>query len=143
MIDDWTGELPEMILRGKYTKWAERVDERTLFAIYWFLGEILARTSDTDFSAETYKARVGSAVDAAKLKKDTAMEALYEIYKGKRYSDSFNEIIDRFTVGIKERQQLAHEDAEYGTRQPATRPESKSKLEGHDKSQPESEGRSR
>lgn len=139
MIDDWTGELPEMILLGKYTKWAETVDDRTLFAIYWFLGEILVRTRDTDFSAATYQARVGSTVDAAKLKKDTAMEALYEIYKGKRYSDSFNEIIHRFAVGIEERQQLAHEDAEYGTRQPANRPES----EGRDKSQPESEGRSR
>ena len=107
MNDDWTGELPEMILRGKYTKWAESVDDRTLFAIYWFLGEILVRTSKTDFSAETYEARVGSTVDAAKLKKDTAMEALYEIYKGKRYSDGFNEIVDRIWAGIEERQKCA------------------------------------
>jgi hypothetical protein len=114
MIDDWTGELPEMILRGKYTKWAESVDDRTLLAIYWFLGEILVRTRNTDFSAATYEARVGSANDPAKLRKDVAMEALYEIYQGKRYSDGFNEITDRLWAGVYERQHLADEDAKQG-----------------------------
>jgi hypothetical protein len=99
-----------MILRGKYTKWAESVNDQTLLAIYWFLGEILVRTSDTDFSAETFEARVGSTDDVAKLRKDAAMEALYQIYQGKRYSDGFNEIVDRIWAGVDERQQLSHKD---------------------------------
>ncbi len=142
MIDDWTDELSEMILRSKYTKWAESVDDQTLLAIYWFIGEILVRTRETDFSAVTYEARLGSADDPAKLRKDVAMEALYEIYRGKRYSDGFNEITDRLRAGVCDRQQLAQEDAEQdGTGHHATRPESKSG--GNDKPQPESEGRSR
>lgn len=51
MKSAFSDEFCEKLLKSKYIKWAQDLDEPTLEALLWFVGELSARTDEEEMDA--------------------------------------------------------------------------------------------
>ena len=93
-------DFSKSLALGKYSRWAQDLDEETLRALCWFIGEFAGRTPIKAYAAESYAARFP--FPGANERSDTGLEVVLEIYHGAKFA-GFEEIIARLDRGVTER----------------------------------------
>lgn len=108
--------LRSLLSCGKYSRWAADLDEETLYALCWFVGEFAVRIPKDAHAASSFAARGRMMSSSFAPRSDTGLEVIQEIHAGKKFS-SFDEIRDRLHQGLQERNaSLAAADAARGAR---------------------------